>query len=244
MKDCPPDAIHRSPGGEVYITDACIGCGNCEKNCPYGVIQMAPLDGKRGIQSLWAWLFLTGLGRSQEPGAKAKPDAGKGRRPGKGQAGRVKKAVKCDMCRDISPARPACAPARPALLVEVLHGDRVAGAHQHVAAVLQQGIHRHHEEPGAGADHHQQRHGQPQAADQHHQRHQQAHRDAQRNHAHRSAQRDSARGHDGADGDADGDHALKFGRLRQSHAERTVGPVDHDELQRRAGAPEKRGDGE
>jgi HSP20 family protein len=130
------------------------------------------------------------------------------------------------------------------VFIEVLYGDRVTGAHQHVAAVLQQGIHRHHEETGAGADQDQQRHGQPQVADQNHQRHQQAHRDAQRNHAHRSAQRDAARGHDGADGDADRDHALKFGCLRQSHAECAVGPVDHDELQRRTGAPEKRGDGE
>ena len=38
------------------------------------------------------------------------------------------------------------------VLVEVLHGDRVAGAHQHVAAMLQQRVHRHDEEPGAGAD--------------------------------------------------------------------------------------------
>ena len=111
MKDCPPDAIRRSPGGEVYITDACIGCGNCEKNCPYGVIQMAPVGEKRGIQSLWAWLFL-GLGH--EPGV-AKPKAGK---PGadkdkdKKKATAIKKAVKCDMCRDIS-SGPACVRACP-----------------------------------------------------------------------------------------------------------------------------------
>ncbi|HEX4944488.1 MAG TPA: cyclic nucleotide-binding domain-containing protein, partial [Usitatibacteraceae bacterium] len=42
MKDCPPDAIHRAPNGEVFVNDSCIGCGNCEKNCPYGVIQLAP----------------------------------------------------------------------------------------------------------------------------------------------------------------------------------------------------------
>ena len=41
MNDCPPDAIHRAPNGEVFINDQCIGCGNCERNCPYGVIQMA-----------------------------------------------------------------------------------------------------------------------------------------------------------------------------------------------------------
>jgi CRP-like cAMP-binding protein/Fe-S-cluster-containing hydrogenase component 2/thioredoxin reductase len=41
MKDCPPDAIRRAPNGEVFIRDNCIGCGNCERNCPYGVIHMA-----------------------------------------------------------------------------------------------------------------------------------------------------------------------------------------------------------
>ena len=40
MKDCPPDAIRRAPNGEVFIGDNCIGCGNCERNCPYGVIHM------------------------------------------------------------------------------------------------------------------------------------------------------------------------------------------------------------
>jgi Fe-S-cluster-containing hydrogenase component 2 len=108
MKDCPPDAIHRLPSGEVYITDACIGCGNCEKNCPYGVIQMAPLAAQRGINSLWAWL-LTGLGH--EPGARA----AKSTAPlaaGKDKPATVKKAVKCDMCKDIR-SGPACVRACP-----------------------------------------------------------------------------------------------------------------------------------
>lgn len=105
MKDCPPDAIHRSPGGEVFISDACIGCGNCEKNCPYGVIQMAPASGKRGVQSLWAWL-LTGVGR--EPGVPAPKPASYG----KGKSTAIKKAVKCDMCKDLK-SGPACVRACP-----------------------------------------------------------------------------------------------------------------------------------
>jgi Fe-S-cluster-containing hydrogenase component 2 len=88
MKDCPPDAIHRSAGGEVFVNDSCIGCGNCEKNCPYGVIQLAPVDPKRRRPSLFSWLVL-GLGT--EPGMEPKP---KGKDI-------PKKAVKCDMCKDL-----------------------------------------------------------------------------------------------------------------------------------------------
>jgi Fe-S-cluster-containing hydrogenase component 2/CRP-like cAMP-binding protein len=41
MDGCPVDAIHRREGHlEVVIEDHCIGCGLCERNCPYGAIQM------------------------------------------------------------------------------------------------------------------------------------------------------------------------------------------------------------
>ncbi|HEX5756260.1 MAG TPA: cyclic nucleotide-binding domain-containing protein [Arenimonas sp.] len=99
MKDCPPDAIRRSADGEVYIADTCIGCGNCQRNCPYGVIQMAPVAGRDTSPSLLQWLFLGGA----EPGevmAKAS------------DAKAAKVAVKCDMCRDLS-AGPACVRACP-----------------------------------------------------------------------------------------------------------------------------------
>lgn len=101
MKDCPPDAIHRSPNGEVYISDACIGCGNCEKNCPYDVIQMAPLSSKKPQGSLLSWL-LFGLG--QEPGTHQAGDPT--------DKTSQKKAVKCDMCKDLK-AGPACVRACP-----------------------------------------------------------------------------------------------------------------------------------
>ncbi len=88
MKDCPPDAIHRSAEGEVFIDDTCIGCGNCERNCPYGVIQLAAVDPKRRPPSLWSWLA---LGVGPEPGME--PKAKSKELP--------KKAVKCDMCKDL-----------------------------------------------------------------------------------------------------------------------------------------------
>ncbi len=101
MKDCPPDAIRRAPNGEVYIEDSCIGCGNCERNCPYDVIQMA--SAKEEAPNLLGWL-LTGKGaapgeRQTAGGTKADETA-------------IKKAVKCDMCKDLS-GGPACVRACP-----------------------------------------------------------------------------------------------------------------------------------
>src|SRR6185295_17170173 len=55
MKDCPPDAIHRAPSGEVFIDNKCIGCGNCESNCPYGVIKLAYEAPKK--PSLLNWML-------------------------------------------------------------------------------------------------------------------------------------------------------------------------------------------
>ena len=99
MKDCPPDAIHRRPNGEVVIENTCIGCGNCVRNCPYGVVQLAAVNPKRRPASLWAWL-LTGL--TDEPG----------RETHKVDKNLMKKAVKCDMCKDLR-GGPACVRACP-----------------------------------------------------------------------------------------------------------------------------------
>ncbi|SLN57300.1 cyclic nucleotide-binding domain-containing protein [Oceanibacterium hippocampi] len=96
MKDCPPDAIHRAQNGEVYIDDSCIGCGNCEMNCPYDVIRLSAAPPKK--PGLLSWmLFGLGSGPGQDPKAK-----------GKG----AKQAVKCDMCKDI-PGGASCVRACP-----------------------------------------------------------------------------------------------------------------------------------
>lgn len=97
MKDCPPDAIRRAPNGEVFIEDSCIGCGNCERNCPYGVIQMASAVEK--APNLFSWLL---TGRGPDPGRRQPLAAEKS----------IKKAVKCDMCMDLS-GGPACVRACP-----------------------------------------------------------------------------------------------------------------------------------
>ena len=95
MKDCPADAIHRAPNGEVFIDDKCIGCGNCERNCPYGVIQMAAMPGEK--PGLLNWLF---FGRGHGPGEDKTPEGLAARTGGK-------HAVKCDMCKGID-GGPAC----------------------------------------------------------------------------------------------------------------------------------------
>jgi len=90
MSDCPADAIHRAPNGEVYIDEKCIGCGNCVRNCPYDVIQMASQPPSK--PGLLQWLL---LGRGPGPGEDKSPLAKKS-----GQNA-PKVAVKCDMCKDI-----------------------------------------------------------------------------------------------------------------------------------------------
>ena len=85
------------------------------------------------------------------------------------------------------------------LLVEVLHRDRAAGAHQVVAAVLQQRVHRHHEEAADRAQHDQERRGDPDVGQQVQADHQQAHRDAQRDDVGRLVQPHRHRRHHGTD---------------------------------------------
>ena len=110
MRDCPPNAIHRMPNGEVFINDeTCIGCGNCEENCPYGVIQMADLDPRPG--------FLHRLLK------RAAPEA-------------AKTAVKCDMCKDLKTG-PACVAACPTGAAIRIHAEDVPKLARRRAAASQ-----------------------------------------------------------------------------------------------------------
>ena len=94
MTDCPPNAITRAPDGEVYIDDKCIGCGNCTRNCPYGVIQLAKTPPKK--PGLFSWLA---LGVGPGPGEASHDWIDRKLAKKKGEA--VKHAVKCDMCKGI-----------------------------------------------------------------------------------------------------------------------------------------------
>jgi CRP-like cAMP-binding protein/thioredoxin reductase/ferredoxin-like protein FixX len=103
MADCPPNAIKRGPDGEVAIDDTCIGCGNCQRNCPYGVIRMEAAPPPK--PSLLSWLF---LGRGPGPG---EPSSAWRKKNATG-IDQPKKAIKCDMCAGIE-GGPACVRACP-----------------------------------------------------------------------------------------------------------------------------------
>ncbi|TIX50991.1 NAD(P)-binding domain-containing protein [Alteraurantiacibacter aquimixticola] len=102
MADCPPNAIKRGPDGEVFIDDTCIGCGNCQRNCPYGVIRMDAVPPEK--PGLLSWLL---FGKGPGPGEASY--SWRKEHSGEGQA---KLAIKCDMCLGID-GGPACVRACP-----------------------------------------------------------------------------------------------------------------------------------
>ena len=144
------------------------------------------------------------------------------------------------------------------VFIEVLHRNRVAGGEQHVPAVLQQRVHRHHEEARHRThdhqeqvgDHHVQR--QLHVADvecdfgnrvlgvERHQHDDRAHCHAHWQHVERPAQGDLHGGSHGARGHPYGDHGLQNGTLREVQLQRLLCPLQHDELQRGARSPEQR----
>jgi Fe-S-cluster-containing hydrogenase component 2/CRP-like cAMP-binding protein len=96
LNDCPVDAIHRRGDRlEVVIDGHCIGCGLCEKNCPYGSIEMVPR---------------TGPPAPLPPGAAGTPALIAGPR----------RAVNCDLCGG---KEPACVHACPHESAHRLSGD-------------------------------------------------------------------------------------------------------------------------
>ena len=110
LHDCPTGAIGRDLDGEVFIrADACTGCGNCARSCPWDNISMAPrkASGERGAR--------TALALSRDV------------------------AVKCDLCREYAePACVTACPTGSVLRIDperdvrdvarVLRGAATAGA--------------------------------------------------------------------------------------------------------------------
>lgn len=91
MVGCPTGAIARDVGGEVYIKDTCIGCGNCARNCDFGNISMA--KAKEEAPSLVDIVLGKGGG-----GARVAPERGVTTftEPEKAKSDLI--AVKCDVC--------------------------------------------------------------------------------------------------------------------------------------------------
>ena len=111
MADCPPNAIHRGPDGEVFINDTCIGCGNCQRNCPYGVIRMDKVPPKK--PSLLSWLFFgSGPGPGEPSYQWSKKNTKYTGDPAVDEMLDRKKAIKCDMCAGIE-GGPSCVRACP-----------------------------------------------------------------------------------------------------------------------------------
>jgi Fe-S-cluster-containing hydrogenase component 2 len=82
----------RDPQGVVRIDEnKCIGCGNCAKFCPYGVIFMVQASQKKPFWERFNLLDLL-------PGRKSPASSSNGHR---------EMAVKCDLCEGIA-GGPAC----------------------------------------------------------------------------------------------------------------------------------------
>ncbi|OYW16236.1 MAG: hypothetical protein B7Z39_01790, partial [Novosphingobium sp. 12-64-8] len=101
----------RGPDGEVFINDTCIGCGNCQRNCPYGVIRMDKVPPKK--PSLLSWLFFgSGPGPGEPPYKWSKKNTKYTGDPAVDELLDRKKAIKCDMCAGIE-GGPSCVRACP-----------------------------------------------------------------------------------------------------------------------------------
>jgi len=51
MTQCPVGSIRRKENLEIIIEDWCIGCGKCAELCPYGNINMHPLEVMKEIKT-------------------------------------------------------------------------------------------------------------------------------------------------------------------------------------------------
>src|SRR5262249_20900461 len=73
---CSRAGIARLPGGEVYITESCIGCGICSERCPYNNISIVSLDEQEKIaQSSWqkfSSFFTYNASKERTSGSKRK----------------------------------------------------------------------------------------------------------------------------------------------------------------------------
>jgi NADPH-dependent 2,4-dienoyl-CoA reductase/sulfur reductase-like enzyme/pSer/pThr/pTyr-binding forkhead associated (FHA) protein/CRP-like cAMP-binding protein/Fe-S-cluster-containing hydrogenase component 2 len=108
---CSRAGIARTPDGEVYITETCIGCGICAERCPYNAITIVDVGEEEEIsRSTWrnfSQFFKTGITREHKrkplPMAvsdnRAAPSPLDAALPRSGyEEMRKKIAIKCDLC--------------------------------------------------------------------------------------------------------------------------------------------------
>ena len=118
MTQCPVGSIRRKDNLEIIIEDWCIGCSKCAELCPFGNINMHPVEFMEEVKALQttpaaapstlgempkrnaSWL-LSFLPKATPVGEAPKPAATK----------KSSKAATCDLCTDLS--MPSCVYACP-----------------------------------------------------------------------------------------------------------------------------------
>jgi CRP-like cAMP-binding protein/Fe-S-cluster-containing hydrogenase component 2 len=94
MTQCPVGSIRRKDNLEIIIEDWCIGCSKCAELCPFGNINMHPVEFMEEVKALQA--APVGAGETPKPAAAPKKSF---------------KAATCDLCTDLS--MPSCVYACP-----------------------------------------------------------------------------------------------------------------------------------
>jgi CRP-like cAMP-binding protein/Fe-S-cluster-containing hydrogenase component 2 len=95
MTQCPVGSIRRKENLEIIIEDWCIGCGKCAELCPYGNINMHPIEVIKEVKTEI---------KSSTPGQPPKVKIEKKKTP-------ALKANTCDLCTQLSV--PSCVYACP-----------------------------------------------------------------------------------------------------------------------------------
>jgi CRP-like cAMP-binding protein/Fe-S-cluster-containing hydrogenase component 2 len=95
MTQCPVGSIRRKENLEILIEDWCIGCGKCAELCPYGNINMHPLEVIKEVRTEV---------KSSQPGVPPKVKIEKKKTT-------AYKANTCDLCTQLS--TPSCVYACP-----------------------------------------------------------------------------------------------------------------------------------